>query len=215
MPSRNIIKTFIANSYYHLYNRGVEKRTIFTDDQDYKVMLSYLKHYLSPPPPHPTHQKPNTYQTSNYFQDIELACFCLMPNHYHFLIKQIPQNGITRFARSLFTRYTQYFNKRHQRTGSLFGSNYKAALIQSDEYLLHLSRYIHLNPNSHAQSLTQAYSSYSDFLGLRHTAWVKPQFILNLFRSSDSTHSHHQTYLQFVQDHNIDSQRLLGKLTLE
>jgi len=226
MPSRNVIKQYTENGHYHIYNRGVNKGLIFADDQDYRVFLSYLKSYLNPPPP--KHLLPTkhiyvkgrtfdatTYQVKNYSKEIKLLCYCLMPNHFHFLIKQQPQNGIQEFMRSLSTRYAYYFNKRHQRTGPLFQSRYKAVLIDSEEYLLHLSRYIHLNPSEFTSSLSNWYSSYSDYLGTKKTPWVKPKLILSFFSETQTLAPHTPTsYQQFVESKQ-DSLSKLGTLIIE
>src|SRR3989344_8907196 len=155
MPKKNSIKTYVKNGYYHIYNRGVEKRTIFEEDFDYKVFLNYLKEYLEPV--NETKKRKTIFtlkggsfqgvphQPKNYFQRIELIAFCLMPNHFHLLIKQNDQKVIEHFMRSLATRYSMYFNKKYKRVGKLFQGHYKAVLVSDDRQLLHLSRYIHLN----------------------------------------------------------------------
>ena len=201
MPAKNTIKPYVENGYYHIYNRGVEKRIIFQDKQDYKVFLYYLKIYLSPPEPldSPLNQKKETFTgfikpprdrpLNNLYQEVDLLAYCLMPNHFHLLIKQKPANGIEKFMRSLATKYVQYFNKRHKRIGPLFQGPYKAVLIENDEQLLHLSRYIHLNPIKDIQNqkenplnvqriLLNSYSSYADYLGQRKTEWLNIKEIL-------------------------------------
>ena len=159
MPSKNIIKTYLENGYYHIYNRGVEKRKIFLDEQDYRVFLSYLKLYLSSKEESVNEIKNNDlkienkektiseiYTLNNFFGKIELISFVLMPNHFHFELKQKSKKEIESFMRSLITKYSKYFNRKYDRVGPLFQGRYKAILIKSTEYLLHLSRYIHCNP---------------------------------------------------------------------
>ncbi len=191
MPSKNLLKTKVGGGFYHIYNRGVEKRVIFQDIQDHKVFLNYLKEHLSPPPDpedlleiftlQGTSFKGIPRQPKNYFQKIKLLAFCLMPNHFHLLIKQENPEDMEGFMRSLATRYSMYFNKKYDRVGPLFQSIYKASLISDDVYLLHLSRYIHLNPQEYTNNLAQAYSSYGDYLGIRKTAWIDTDFILSFF----------------------------------
>ena len=150
MPTRHRIKTYVENSFYHIYNRGVEKRIIFQDDQDYRVFLYYLKLYLSPPESVKSLQKkgqsfiikPRQRPLNNFYNEINLLAYCLMPNHFHLLLKQKPANGIEKFMRSFGTKYVQYFNKRYRRIGPLFQGTYKGVLIETDEQLLHLSRYL-------------------------------------------------------------------------
>ncbi len=210
MPSRNQIKISIKGGYYHIYNRGVAKQPIFEDEQDYKVFLSYLKEYLSPEPNPKDLIKSFTLQGSsfkgvprqpkNYFKKIELLVYCLMPNHFHFIIKQIHEGCLEGFMRSLCTRYSMYFNKKYNRVGHLFQGIYKASIVKSDEYLLHLSRYIHLNPSEYTKNLESAYSSYGEYLGLRKTEWINTKEILSFFKesSSDFLKTNH-TYKDFVE----------------
>lgn len=226
MPVKNSIKVYVRDSFYHVYNRGVEKRTIYEDTQDYKVFLNYLKQQLSSPPDRKKLRKKLTFkgvsfkgvprQPKNFHGEIDMIAYCLMPNHFHFLIKQKSQNTIEKFMRSLFTRYSMYFNQRYDRVGSLFQGTYKAVLIKDDTYLLHLSRYIHQNPFEHTNDLINIYSSYADYLGKRNTEWVKPQIILSFFNQSklpflEKTNS----YKDFVEGFKQDSGKILGELILE
>ena len=160
MPAKNSIKEFISDSYYHLYNRGVEKRLIFQDEQDYSVFISYLKTYLVPKDLeliNQTFSNPNSspkdkdkalklLRLNNFSKEIDLLVYCLMPNHFHLLVHQKSENSIDRFTNSIFTRYSMYFNKKYKRVGPLFQGLYKAVRVGSEEQLLWLSRYIHLNP---------------------------------------------------------------------
>lgn len=226
MPSRNLIKVNVKNGYYHIYNRGVEKRIIFKDEQDYKVFLGYLKEYLSPPPKpedivkiftlQGTTFKGIARQPKNYYQKIELVAYCLMPNHFHLLIKQIDKNSMSSFMRSLATRYSMYFNKKNDRVGSLFQNIYKAVYISNESYLLHLSRYIHINPTEYIENILEAYSSYAEYLGKRKTDWVKPGVILQYFDNAKLTFfKRTNSYKDFVEKYQKNSEDVLKELTLE
>jgi putative transposase len=226
MPAKNVLKIYVENSYYHIYNRGVEKRTIFTDDQDYGVFLGYLKEYLSPPRDPGQFRKEFTFkgesfkgiprQPNNYSKEINLLAYCLMPNHFHLLIKQNSSRSIENFMRSLLTRYSGYFNKRNKRVGSLFQGPYKAILINNDDYLLHLSRYIHLNPQEFTDDLLGAHSSYPEYLGKRESVWVKPGLVLSFFDQATNIFlKGHNTYKNFVEDGKLDSTTILGNLIIE
>lgn len=208
MPAKNILKTYTENGYYHLYNRGVNKRSLFKDQQDYGVFLGYLKQYLSPDDKSPVFRnitvrnkvfKTLTAPCKNYYQEIELLAYCLMPNHFHLLVKQASARSIEAFMKSLGTRYTMYFNKRYQRTGPLFQSRYKAVLVDNENQLTHLSRYIHLNPLPKKPNQP---SSYPDYLGLKHTAWIQSQEILGYFENPLS-------YQSFVEDYTKSAESLL------
>lgn len=134
MPAKNAIKIYSPDTFYHLYNRGVEKRIIYVDDQDRSVFLSYLKTYLLPQDkiklnqillskeslPKEKNAALKLIHLKNFTDEIELHCFALMPNHFHLLVRQKSENSIDHFLRALGTRYSLYFNKKYHRIGSLF-----------------------------------------------------------------------------------------------
>ena len=139
-----------------------------------------------------------------------------MPNHFHLLVKQLEKGSMEGFMRSLATRYSMYFNKKYSRVGSLFQSIYKAVMVSDDNYLLHLSRYIHLNPSEYTNDLTSAYSSYADYLEIRKTSWVPTKTILSFFNQAKGDFiKGHNTYKSFVESSNKSSSSVLDNLTLE
>lgn len=227
MPHRNTIRRFTENGIYHIYNRGVEKRDIFLDEQDYAVFLHLLKYYLSPVNPngiHPLLEFQNftlvrPRPLANIEKEIELIAFCLMPNHFHLLVKQISVDGVTKLLRRVATTYSMYFNKRYKRVGYLFQGRYKAALVETDSYLLHLSRYIHQNPLELTRSnlVMYPYSSYKYFLGLAHAGWVKPNIILSYFNKSKLLPflNKYPSYEEFVEKYPGNSEEIVGNLALE
>lgn len=175
MPGKNLIKEYSENTYYHIYNRGVNKQPIFLDYSDKEVFLSLFKRYLS----EMLEKTPKREQHPSYIDDIELLAFCLMKNHFHIFVYQISDpNSITKFMRSLTTSYSMYYNKKYKRVGPLFQQRYRAVRINDDAQLLHISRYIHLNPNDYE---SYGWSSYSYYLGLKNADWIKPGRILELF----------------------------------
>lgn len=213
MPAKNSQKFYVSDGFYHLYNRGVEKRIIFVDHQDYAVMLSYLKEYLSPKPEKelrnqlldpflsPSEKQKIMYaiQRNNFLKEITLITYALMPNHFHLLIKQHQETSMDQFMNSLFTRYTSYFNKKYARVGPLFQGVYKAVRVLSDEQLLHLSRYIHKNhlalKGVTFKTLSEQYNSYAEYLDLRKTPWINSKVILDYFSKKDPSGS----YRSFVE----------------
>ena len=217
MPGKNTVKQYLGNGYYHLYNRGVEKRIIFLDEQDYSVFLSYLKEYLTPKNENELHEKLTNpslaskerdkilrlLRLSNFSDEIILLAYCLMPNHFHFLIKQKSPNSIDKLMNSLCTRYAMYFNKKYKRVGSLYQGVYKAVLVENEPQFLHLSRYIH----KQAIKINRP-SSYQEYLGLRKTEWVKSKEILSYFSKNNPSLS----YEAFVKE--TDDFELLKNLTL-
>lgn len=204
MPSKNSTKIYVENGYYHLYNRGVEKRIIFLDQQDYSVFLSYLKEYLLPKDEKTLHEKlsdPNTsykekdkilklLRLNNFNKELALIAYCLMPNHFHFFVKQKNPGTIDRFMNSLATRYTMYFNRKYKRVGSLYQDVYKAVLINTERQFTYLSKYIH------RQALPNQPSSYPDYIGKRKALWIHPEDILSYFSKTNDNFS----YRNFVEE---------------
>ena len=187
MPARNVIKQYHDNAYYHLYNRGVEKRCIFLDDKDYVVFLNLLKRHLSPA----QHQDQRGTIYVSYAGRVELLAFCLMPNHFHlFFFLDNDPTAITELMRRVSGAYTTYFNKKYERVGHLFQGVYKASRITTDSYLQHISRYIHLNPEEYQG---WQYSSWPYYVKKWQGDWIKPKRILDMF-ANDS-------YAAFVADY--------------
>ena len=212
MPAKNSVKEFVEGGFYHLYNRGVEKRNIFLDEHDYKMFIHLLKYYLdSKLGSDPKHK------IRNLSSEIDLLAYCLMPNHFHLLVRQKSSDGITKLMRRVCTNYVMYFNNRYDRVGTLFQGKYKAALVTNEGYLLHLSRYIHLNPKDleGIDYLSYPYSSFANYLDKRNTAWLKPKEILDFFKKDTKTRSlDFLSYQSFAEDYKEDSKDLLD-LTLD
>lgn len=210
MPPRNSIKEYEAGGYYHIYNRGVEKRTIFEDEVDYKKFIAFLSYYLKPlnlqgrtlKDEDGTTISPSR-QNNNFTDKITLLAYCMMPNHFHLLVQQADERTIASFMQSLITKYVIYFNKRHRRVGGLFQGKYKTVRILSEEQLKYLSKYIHRNPlpehptRSDLEGLSgYKYSSYPNYLGLFIQNWVKPDDILYSFSKTNKFLS----YKSFVEE---------------
>lgn len=234
MPAKNSYKPYTPQSYYHIYNRGVEKRDIFLNEIDYGVFLSYLKEYLLPKDndalfaiignpeaaPKAKADALKALRMNNFHDDITLIAYCLIPNHFHLLIHQNTANAIDVFMNSLATRYTMYFNRKYKRIGPLYQGVYKAVLVETDEQLLHLTRYIHRNPLSLASKgvalkgspklRTTQPSSYPEYIGQRQTAWVRPEEILKFFSKTNLNLSYQsfvtqQEDMEVIQKVAIDS----------
>lgn len=190
MPKRNALKQYGANQFYHVYNRGVAKMDIFREDNDYVYMLSLFKKYLTSEPQVDTKGR----QLPNYSDRVELVAFCLMPNHYHLLFLMLSDDGLAELMRSVMTAYSMYFNRKYKRVGGLFESRFLASRVTSDEYLWHVSRYIHLNPRDIAKGYKHyAYSSINYYRGDWFADWLHEE---NLVDSKDER----QEYQMFVQD---------------
>ncbi len=187
MPSRNVLKIDVQESYYHIYARGASRQDIFLEPADYYIFLELFRRYLSPEEIRDNSGIPY----AKLGDDIELLCYCLMSNHFHLLVYQISEGAMQRLMRGVMTAYSRYFNKKYKRSGSLFESRYKASMIMSDEYLMHITRYIHLNPK---QWRKYPYSSLSGYLSSHTEDWWHEGRILELFPSRAA-------YGEFVADY--------------
>jgi putative transposase len=137
--------TFENGSFYHIYNRGVEKRKIFLDDSYYQKFLNDIWDFndVNPAPDNRIHRDRNSVEREKL---VEIYAYVLMPNHYHLLVRQVTDGGIEKFMRKIGIGYAMYFNAREDRVGSLFQGRFKAKLVEDDAQIFQLTKYIHLNP---------------------------------------------------------------------
>ena len=229
---------FVNEQYYHIYNRGVEKRDIFLDSSDHVRFIHYLFALND--------QKPltNTYRfLQNHNPDVrgeashivekrkrtllvKIHCFCRIPNHYHLILEQLIDNGITKFMQKLGTAHAMYFNARYQRSGVLFQGKFKSTLIENDAYLLQLIRYIHLNPvemkkpNWKTDGIKNwkdvnkflknyRWSSHPDYLGIKNFPSVTYRdFIQSLFPNKEK-------YQEFINQYLIEDFDNIKNFVLE
>lgn len=168
-------RTFRPGCYYHVYNRGNNKQVIFHNHDDYgnflkrtKVVLGLLQSYTFP----------NIRLQPVPSDAFTVLAYCLMPNHFHFLIRQNTDVGIDRLLSRVCTSYAKYYNRRYGAVGHLFQDTFKARVVDSDEYLKYLSAYIHNNPEN---PLDWDYSSLKDYLGIRQGALPSTSLILDYF----------------------------------
>lgn len=136
------------NNIYHVYNRGVEKREIFSNDKDYLRFISDLIVFNDTEPV--VNPKQRLLEIKNGIHErsplVDILAFCLMPNHYHLLLRQKVEFGITEFMRKLGGGYVNYFNTKYRRVGTLFQGKFKSVLIDNEAQFLYIPFYIHLNP---------------------------------------------------------------------
>jgi len=203
--SRNV--SLASGYFYHIMNRGVEKRDVFLDAADYQRFLSGLSYYRHINPP----VKLSTYlRVKSDIRDVynhklqesskrhaDVLCYALLPNHFHLLVKQNEDAGISSYLHQLLDSYTKYFNKRYTRVGSLFQGTFKAVLIESDEELLHVSRYIHLNPftgylvKSLQESFEYPWSSVKNYLS-DSSSFITTTYMLSHFKTLE----HYKTFVE-------------------
>lgn len=224
MPARNVVKSFRPNTVYHVYNRGVEKRQIFMDDQDYRTFLFCLKLYLSPSAlaqPNAPNQGSTFLKVEPYIRlelslknEIGLMSFNLQPNHFHLQVKQKTSNAMTKLLQRACTRYSNYFNYRHNRVGRLFQGVYRAIRLLKPIDVLYISYYIHLNDyferdedqrlllkkdfsfSKMLSALNKTYTSLPYYLGKQQADWIKPQEILGLLQNFPQHYDSYQNFLK-------------------
>ncbi|MBI2008488.1 transposase [Candidatus Amesbacteria bacterium] len=204
--ARNLV--FSPREYYHIFNRGVEKRPIFTEKRDYTRAISTIFHYRFSNPPvkfskylsTPRDQRHDLSQALlKSPKDVTILAYCLMPNHFHFLLRQESDNGISQFISKFSNSYTKFFNTKHSRVGPLLQGTFKAVLVESEEQLIHLSRYIHINPivSSLIRKIDLVHfpwSSMHEYITPTENNLTDPSIIISIFRSTTK-------YLEFCQDH--------------
>jgi REP element-mobilizing transposase RayT len=158
---------FAQGCCYHLYNRGANRASIFLDDADYIAFLTRL-------------------QKATLLHGATVLAYCLMPNHFHLLLRQDGEDRSGKAVQCASNGYAQYFNRRHNHTGTLFQGRYQRILVADDEYLRHLCRYIHTNPVKDGFALLPElwlYSNYREWLGLRTSRLFDPAFVSAMFGS--------------------------------
>lgn len=176
MPHRRV--QFSRGQYYHIYNRGAGGQLIFQEDENYLFLLRRVKEYAAA-------------------LDVTVIAYCLMPNHYHFLLRQEGEQPAGRLAQRVFNSYTKALNRRYGRSGTLFEGPYKAVHVDESVYLLHLCRYIHANPVRHGRVSDVEgwlYCNYPEWTGTRSGTLVDWAFVEQHFPVAGS-------YRKFVLDY--------------
>jgi putative transposase len=215
--STNRLLVFANDHIYHIYNRGVERRTIFTTRRDYQRMVQTLWFYR---------YKDLSMRFSHYLNlsvdarnqfDLKLQqneplvsilAHCLMPNHFHLIVKQRVDNGIPRFVSNVANSYTKYFNTKNKRIGPLFQGIFKAVLIETEEQFMHVTRYVHINPVTSfliewEQLEAYEWSSFPDYITPKKQSICDIDEVNRLVSLKD--------YRTFVYD-QVNYARELGKI---
>lgn len=201
MPSRNILKVDLPKAYYHVYARGSSKQQVFISEDDYAVFLNLLKRYLSPEVQHDSSGREYPHLRGK----LELLAYCLMPNHFHLFVYQHGAGAMSALLRGVLTSYSRYFNIKYGRSGPVWESRYKASMILRDDYLQHISRYIHLNPRNWQ---SYSFSSIHSYNGERKEEWLQPERVLAQFDNDV------KAYMDFVADYE-DYKAVLDELKHE
>ena len=205
MPSKYVVRNFAEDSYYHVFNRGVEKRKIFMGEEDYTTLQSYLFRYLQPiekvAEKYP--DTPVRLYGKNLSEEVELVAYCLMPNHFHLLLRQRTKDGISKLLKQITNAYTLYFNQKNDRVGGLMQGRFRASLVDNESLFIHLVRYIHLNPI--AEGLTKdlnahRWSSYPDYLDHPTELPSSKSKILSYFPSVGAFRGFHEDQADYAKD---------------
>lgn len=199
----------VSGEIYHIYNRGVDKRDIFMDEEDRFRFIHDLFEFNDENPT--INLAVHLKSKNNKIKEVglpkidreprkilvEILAFCLMENHYHLIVRQKSENGITEFMRKLGTGYTNYFNQKYERTGALFQGRFKSVCIKNDAHLMYLPIYVHLNPldlkfdewrEKKIKNIDKAiefldsyrWSSYMDYMGKKNfPSLINKDFILS------------------------------------
>lgn len=180
---------------YHVFNRGVNKNKIFIDQQDYLVYLKKIKKYKE-------------------IYKIEFINYNLLPNHYHYTIKQLSEIPISKFMHVLHTSYGNYFNQRHKRVGHLFQGRYKQRIVSDHPYFIWLSAYVNGNAGIHkivADPKDWIYSSYLDYARLREGKICNFESVLENFKNKDE----YLEYVKQVVEMSKDKKKFLKEAEFE
>jgi putative transposase len=185
MPyARRDTLTWQQGMVYHIYNRGVHKVTIFREEANYLFVLAKIKKYCAE-------------------NQLSLIAYCLMPNHYHFLLRQDGNEAAGNLPQSVFNSYTKAYNKRYEHSGTLFQGRFRAKAIQTRNHLLHLCRYIHGNPVKDGLVVDPAdwpYSNYLEWIGERDGTLVDREFIQSQF---DNAGEYRKFLFEYLKSHQL------------
>jgi REP element-mobilizing transposase RayT len=159
---------FAVGEYYHIYNRGTDKRNIFVDEKDLQRFWENLSDFNQTEPIGSVYEfsfKKKSGEVNKKIKPlVKFVAYCINPNHFHFLITPLQKKGVEKFMQKLGNGYTKYFNNRHKRSGVLFQGKFKSKYIDSNEYLLHLSAYINGNNKLGHPMSKLSKSSLEEFL---------------------------------------------------
>lgn len=197
MPGRNI--PLITNQIYHTLNRGISSQLVFLNQKDYQRFLKIFLFYqnVGPPISYSAFSKLSEKAKEELLRRlnqkrqflVEIIAFCLMPSHFHFLLKQVQDGGVSLFMSQVSNSFTRYFNTSRKRIGPLLQGKFKAVPIETDEQLLHTSRYIHLNPysskvvNNLKDLENYSHSSFPEYLNLQKTDNCQKNLVLDQFKN--------------------------------
>lgn len=197
MSRRSVV--FSNNEYYHVFNRGVARMPIFHTRRNYIRFLQAAQYYkLNANGGSFSHFTQHTSTPQKITNAVDIISYCLMPNHFHFILCQREEGGISMFMRKLMNSYAKYVNVKQKREGPLYQGNFKAVWIETTEQLIHVDRYIHLNPVVSQIPINKPedyeWSSYREHLGTSSRLICNRKIIIEQFKNIEM-------YKSFTTDH--------------
>ena len=174
--------------YYHVFNRGVEKRRIFYQKADYKRFLESLMFFNTNKPSWLVNDIRDTgldFEPDSEERLVDVVAYCLNPNHFHLVLKENKENGVATFMKKVCTGYAMYFNKKNKRAGVLFQGRFKSVHIESNDLLLYISAYVNCNSEIHGIEKATRYpwSSFSGYVGL-YEDFCQKNIVLDQFKNA-------------------------------
>ena len=179
----------VTGEVYHVYSKSIAGYTIFNNDPEYARMHKLFHYYqaIRPFVRFSRYEARNMQYLDTEKPDIknivQIICYCIMPTHIHLILKQLKDKGISDFMRHILDSYTRYFNIKHNRKGPLLEGRFKRVLVESDEQLLHLTRYIHLNPATAYlvnNPIDWRWSSYWEYVAEEKDGICKFDYVLDI-----------------------------------
>lgn len=209
---------FVNGEYYHIFNRGVDKRIVFLEQWDMERFLQSMSEFNTIDPIGSIYENsfrkdPLGNEVSKLHREklVEFVCYCLNPNHYHFILRQLVDKGIEKFMHRLGVGYTKYFNHKYQRSGVLFQGVFKSIHINTNEYLLHLSAYVNLNHRVHSLGNEVSKSSWAEYTAVKPSAddnFCNKEIILSQFKNPDEYRSFAENSLVEIKNRK-DMEKIL------
>jgi hypothetical protein len=216
---------FLEGEYYHIFNRGVDKRNIFNDGDDFQRFLTSMiefnviepigsiyenSFHQSSKPAHQKSKSKSKRKTQDNAPLVDYVAYCLNKNHFHLIVKQCVEKGIEKLMHRLGLGFTKYFNNKYDRSGSLFQGTFKSVYIQSNEQLIHVSAYVNLNDRLHKLGNLVSKSSWEEYVGNPRERLCKTEIISEQFRSPNE---YKKTAIETIEE--IKSRRDQNDLFLE
>jgi len=216
-------EAFVNEEFFHVCNRGVDKRIVFMDEYDIRRFFQSMVEFNTIDPIGSLYE--NSFlqlggSTAKLKKElVNIIAYCLNPNHFHLILEQLVDGGISEFMRRLSGGYTWYFNNKHKRSGSLFQGRFKAVHVDSNEYLLHVSAYVNLNDRVHqlggsTAKLVKSMSSWGEYTDKRIKGICEKDIILGQFKTIGAYKKFALSSLESIVERKAEL-RNIGEFLLE